>query len=515
MYDGFATLLNMSLSAGILVIVVLFLRFFLKKVPKKYICILWALVALRLLCPFSVSSGLSAFNLLNAERRSSSQVEFFQYNGKSEKPKLEFEVPVLVNDDQLQNRVTVEKHFSDLYFLTVMLVWFFGVLSMSGYALYGYVRLRKEVSASIPRKDNIYICDGLKSPFILGIIKPRIYLPSGMDETTNQYVIAHETAHLQRRDHWWKPFGYAILTVYWFHPFLWVGYKLFCQDIEAACDEKVIEGMDREAKAYYSQALLTCAINRRRITACPIAFGETDVKNRVKNVLHYKKPALWITVFMIVICIIFAICFLTAPKKVEDVKTSADDGNILGIDIDESETPSMHSLCYHVVDAFEADIDHDGKAEMFMIRDDEYSLGCVEIYRDDEETFSIQPFWSRDFSTSHAGNGILFLTNEDNEDYLVGVSLYVGQGFYTYSYQVFFVEGNSEIIIEENSYESENTPPDTKEMLDNIKKWVNGSSRLIYAADIDGFDSILYSMDDINGLLNELAQKKEGFANDF
>lgn len=315
MYEVFTKLLNMSLTASILVLIVIILRCVLKNAPKKYICILWALVAIRLICPFSISSAFSAYNVLGQENVSNGQVEYFEYNGKSEKPQLTFEVPVLVNDNYDPNSMTVGTKTSGIYMPTVVYIWLLGVIVMFSYAVASYSQLHKKVKASIKKDNHIYVCDEINSPFILGIIRPRIYLPSGISEKVRENVVAHEQAHIKRLDYIWKPLGFLLLTVYWFNPVMWVAFIFLCKDIEAACDEKVISTMDKESIVRYSEALFACAVRRRMITACPIAFGETGVKGRIKNVLNYKKPTFWIICISLIACIIVAVCFLTNPQK--------------------------------------------------------------------------------------------------------------------------------------------------------------------------------------------------------
>lgn len=318
MYELFTMLLNMSFTAGILVFVIIVLRLCLKKAPRKYICILWALIALRLICPVGIPSSLSLLNLMNMGINASGQINYFQYNGTTEKPSLIFDVPSLTEDHMSTDSMTVGKRTSDVYLPAAMYIWLFGVVIMLAYAVISYIQLKKQVSASVHRGGRIFVCDDIHSPFILGIISPRIYLPSGLNEKTKKNVIVHEFAHLERHDHWWKPFGYILLSGYWFNPVLWVAYILFCQDIEVACDEKVIADMDKDSIAGYSESLLACAVHRRMITVCPIAFGETDVKGRVKRVLTYKKPTFWSICVAIVTCIIAAVCLLTNPKGEED-----------------------------------------------------------------------------------------------------------------------------------------------------------------------------------------------------
>lgn len=314
MYDFFVKLLNMSFAAGVLVLVIVVLRLFLKKAPKKYLCILWALAALRLLCPFSISSSLSAFNLMDQATASDGQIEYFQYNGKTEKPMVEFTVPSLVEDDRSPESMTVGARTSDVYLPAVMKVWLVGVGLMLLHAFISYLRLRKKVAASIPLRDNVMISDDIQSPFILGVFRPTIYIPSGMDEAMLPYVLMHESAHIQRRDHWWKPLGYLLLCVHWFNPVIWLAYILFCRDIELSCDEKVIRNMNTKGKASYSQALLHCSLPRRRVLACPLAFGEVGIKERIKNVRSHRKPGFWIVLAVFAVCIAVAVCFLTNPE---------------------------------------------------------------------------------------------------------------------------------------------------------------------------------------------------------
>lgn len=356
MYEVFAKLLNMSLTASILVLIVIILRFAIKRAPRKYICILWALVALRLICPFSISSSVSAYNILHQDTISNGRIEYFEYNGKTEKPQLTFEVPALVNDNISPDSMTVGTQTSGLYMPTLVYIWVIGVIGMLAYAVVSFAHLRKEVRASIEKEVNIFMCDDINSPFILGIIRPRIYLPSGISEEVKENVIAHERAHIKRLDYIWKPLGFVLLSVYWFNPVMWIAYIFLCKDIETACDEKVISKMDKNHIASYSQALLVCASQRRMITACPIAFGETDVKGRIRKVLNYKKPAFWIIIASIIVCIIVGICFLTNPK-----------GN--NIKLLENASPSTSAMSFHYFDGKNTEIKwlYDEKEEQKII----------------------------------------------------------------------------------------------------------------------------------------------------
>lgn len=311
MYSLFVEMLNRNLTAGLLVLVILIVRFFMKNTPKKYSCLLWALVAVRLLCPFTLSSNLSAFNLMDDRTTHSGQVEFFEYNGKTEKPEVLFRHPTVSANEYTS--MYVEEKTSDLYLPTVVGIWTTGSSVMLLYAAFSYLELRRKVAASISYEKQVYICEEIPGPFIFGIFRPVIYLSSGLSEQIKKSVIAHERAHLSRKDHWWKPLSYVLLSMCWYNPMIWIAYILFCRDMEAACDEKVIAQMEKAERIAYSEALLACAIEKRFVNACPVAFGENDVKARVKRILYFKKPAVWVTGIVFVLICAVSILFLTNP----------------------------------------------------------------------------------------------------------------------------------------------------------------------------------------------------------
>ena len=312
----FLKLLNLSISASWLVLAVLVLRLVSKRSPKWMNVLLWGIVALRLVLPFSVESALSL--IPSAETVSPAAVQF------DPAPTITSGVSVIDN----AVNPSLSEHFSTvptasvnpLYVWTEIAgwVWLIGLGAMLLYALVSYLRLRRRVSVSLPIQDHIYLCDAISSPFILGVVKPHIYLPSGLDEVQRQNVLSHERAHLARRDHWWKPLGFALLAVYWFNPVLWLAYALLCRDIELACDERVIRTMDESAVKTYSTVLLACSMPRKAVITCPLAFGEVGVKERVKNALHYKKPAFWVVAASVAVCVVVAVCFLTNPPTDTD-----------------------------------------------------------------------------------------------------------------------------------------------------------------------------------------------------
>ncbi|MBQ6234626.1 MAG: M56 family metallopeptidase [Clostridia bacterium] len=324
----FLHLLNISITAGWIVLIVVLLRFVLKKAPKWTRVVLWGLVALRLILPVSIESVTSLVPSAETVKIESvtapvltsvneyNGVSFFYENVQGEQIVLQSGFPTL-NSAVNPTPEEAAEHFDTVAVLKTVAgwVWLGGAAAMLLYALISYLRLKHRVRASVLLEKGVYVCDEISDPFILGLIVPKIYLPSGMDEQTRAYVLAHERAHLKRFDHIWKPLGFLLLAVYWFNPLLWLAYILLCRDIELACDEKVVKELDDTGKAAYSEALVTASVSRRSIAACPLAFGETGVKSRVKSVLNYKKPAFWIILVALLAGIATAVCFLTVPKK--------------------------------------------------------------------------------------------------------------------------------------------------------------------------------------------------------
>ena len=317
----FVGTLNLAVAASWLIVVILLLRPLLKKfAPRWVLCALWAVVAVRLVCPVMLHSDLSVYRLAGDAVNANGQVTYFENTGfcgdVSYRPATLLPgvstptvTPSTVDDSapEVSADAVVQpstpSRFVDMNLLSI--AWAVGIYIIVMAALAGYLSLRSAVAASIPLEGNVYLCDNIKSPFILGVFRPRIYLTSGMDEAARDCVLRHERAHLRRWDHVWKPLGFVLLAVYWYNPLVWVAYILFCRDMELACDERVIRDMAAEERAVYSQALLDCSQGRRWVAACPLAFGEVGVKTRVKAVLWYKKPGFWVSV---------AVCFLTNPK---------------------------------------------------------------------------------------------------------------------------------------------------------------------------------------------------------
>ncbi len=315
MGEIFLKLLNRSIAAGWLIVAVVILRFCLQKAPKWVRCILWGIVAVRLICPFSIESVWSL--IPSAETLTPYTVRFAAH------PTVTSGISVL---DRIMNPVMSDvfapKGLTSVNPLYVWMyiagiVWLIGLALMLAYMFVSYVRLKYKIREAVLLRENIWICDTVQSPFILGLLKPRIYLSSSMDETQMPYVLVHEQAHLRRKDQWWKWLGYLLLAVYWFHPLVWVSYVLFCRDLESACDESGIHRLDMAEKKAYVQVLLDCHMHRPEVMNCPLAFGEIGVKSRVKAVLNYKKSSRWMMLTAVMICIVAAGCFLTDPVRAE------------------------------------------------------------------------------------------------------------------------------------------------------------------------------------------------------
>ncbi len=313
----FVKLLNMSISASVLILIAVLLRGVLRRSPKWIHCLLWGLVVVRLVCPLSFESSFSLAPRADfVETKLGVQREDGRYMNSAT------DVSKVLNDDldNAQNKNLANKGNADRQgdWKKISWTWFVGAVLLLSYAAISYLRFRKKVQASVRLRDGIYVCDNIRTPFILGVIRPGIYLPSDMDEVQTDNVIAHERAHLSRLDQVWKPLGYCLLAVYWFNPLCWLAYVLFCRDMELACDEKVIRDMDTEDKKVYSRVLLSFSDPSHRIAAGPLAFGEIGVKKRIQSVLNYRKPAFWMVGLAILALVVTSLCFLTNPKAAND-----------------------------------------------------------------------------------------------------------------------------------------------------------------------------------------------------
>lgn len=394
MDDVFLKLVNLSISASWLILAVLVLRVVLKKAPKWVMPLLWGVVALRLVCPFSIESALSL--IPSAETIPSEIVTETREPVLYEQATLDIVTnPTLPSAAEVP--VGVSRQQAQVDFNIYSVLWLAGMAALLVHALVSAGKLKRKLATAILLRDNIYESEFVDSPFVFGVVKPNIYLPMHMDEGTAAYVIAHECAHLARRDHWWKVLGYLVLALHWFNPLVWVAYILFCRDIELACDEKVVRGLDGAARADYSQALLSCAAPKRAVAACPLAFGEGNIKTRVKSALHYKKPAFWVAAAAVLAVVIMAVCFLTNPRSERGSLVWAQKLNAADVASIELYVPA------------------EGEARQYKKLDTEEMAQAVELINSSRGTYIEKP------ETVYAGLPVWFLlTMDDGTVHAVG-----------------------------------------------------------------------------------------------
>lgn len=319
----FLYLVNRSITTGFLILAVMALRLLFRKLPKGPQCLLWALVGLRLALPFSLESAASL--IPQAEPIPAQAVVQGAPAVISQSSTVIKEVP-LSQAAQTAQAVPAAVQAIDpfqTFFLVCSVLWLAGLGAMLLYGLLSYGRLRRKLSVCIRLEDNIYLCDGIASPFILGLFRPKIYLPSGLEETARPYVLAHERAHLVHGDPWWKCIGFGLLSVYWFHPLVWIAYCLFCRDLEMACDERAVREMSPAERKSYACTLLACAASKSTFSACPVAFSQNSVKQRIANILQKKTTQIWVLALACVLAVGILWCFVTEPKNAEPESSPA------------------------------------------------------------------------------------------------------------------------------------------------------------------------------------------------
>lgn len=326
-YTFMPKLFNMSLTASVAIVLVILLRLMLKKAPKVISYALWGVVLFRLLCPVSIGSNFSVYNLFDAPAQESgtitSVIEYVPSNiVHTEYPSVALPVPGIsdvINDalPQGQEQLVADPLEAPMSFATY--VWMIGVLVMAIYSIASYIRLRRKLSVVVPLRDNIFIADDIKSPFVVGLFRPKIYLPCNLGDKEQEYIILHEQHHIKRLDHVMKALAFLALAIHWFNPLVWVAFILASKDMEMSCDEAVIRKIGGDVRSDYSASLLTLATGRRIIAGTPLAFGEGDTKGRINNLSKWKKPAVWVVIVAVIACIILAVCLLTNPEAKQDL----------------------------------------------------------------------------------------------------------------------------------------------------------------------------------------------------
>ena len=505
-------IVEMSIAASWLILAVILLRLFLTKAPKGFRYVLWALVAIRLICPFSIESSFSlvpdtnGFLSVETPEVEVPEVEALEQNigqnttvpgttpsvpstnpgNQGTMPEVPGTTPSVpdpepsvpsapvVPDVTPSAPVTSAEPITDTIELADVLPWAWavGAVLMLVYMVISYVRLWNRVKISVPVGEKIYICDEIKSPFIFGVVRPSIYVPSHIERNQMTYILAHEREHLRCLDHMWKPIGFVLLAVHWFNPLVWVAYVLMCRDLELACDERVIRHMDTSEKRNYSETLLACSSPGHYISACPVAFGEIGIKERIKRVFSYKKPTFWVVATALLLCVMVGVCFMTDPSRAQDpgeLETETESESETDTE-DPVNTPvANEKVLYETT----ADLNHDGIDD--LVRTIVYSenqtfdlespanAAYIQVFAGvGEGKYENTPCYTSDFcSTSHNANGTYCLTEKDDKDYLMYSNMYEQQGEAYYEYCVFYFNkdnGNNIVELEQANKTFATTP---------------------------------------------------------
>ncbi len=342
MYTLFPQILNMSLSASIVMVFVLIARLLLKKTPKIFSYALWAVVLFRLLCPVSISSNLSLLNVFDAPFSEAGSVEYIPTDiVHTENPQVTIPVPGIsefINENLPQGEEQLVADPLEVPMAVATLVWLIGMLALLLHSIISLIKLHRKLIGAVPLRDNVYLADHIASPFVMGLLRPEIYLPSTLTEQEQTYIIQHEQHHIRRFDPIIKILAFASLCVHWFNPLMWLAFVLSCKDMEMSCDEAVMKAMDGDIRAEYSTSLLSLATGRKIFAGTPLAFGEGNTKSRIKNVMNYKKPTFLVIIIVFISCIIMAVCFLTNPVEEQDL-SFLNYNNLLSTAMDEEQLP--------------------------------------------------------------------------------------------------------------------------------------------------------------------------------
>lgn len=348
----FTVICERGISAGYVILAVIVLRLLFRKSPRWVMGILWALVAIRLICPIVVESPFSVvpkgplFDKETSNLKSEQEVQQINnlpdQNQTAGKQVAEIKEHTAKQDETKDFWTDKRKTDSKKMLSTI---WLLGMLVLTGYGIFGSLRVEYQLRFAVPVEQQIWECDTIHTSFLWGLFHPRIYLPSGMNEETKRYVIRHERAHQKRGDHWWKVIGYVLLVIYWFQPLMWIAYWIFGRDIEYACDEHVIGNLSFAERKEYAQALLLCGSGKSRRLAGPLAFGGLGVKPRIKNVLSYQKPGRGKIAISLLVCVVVSVCFLTNPKDVNGMDAEKHPVNMeAGRQLDHVLSDKMHMV---------------------------------------------------------------------------------------------------------------------------------------------------------------------------
>ena len=318
MQVAFARILNMSLTGSIVIAVVLLARLFLKRAPKIYSYALWAVVLFRLLCPLSITAGLSVLKPIPVTMRTTPGVSSIVYQPVQQALSRGGYVPAVqqqpVSDQESEQ---AEPEMTALQIAAY--VWLTGASVMAIYSVVQYLMLRHRLVGAAPYREEVYLADHITTPFVLGVLRPKVYLPSETPEGERAFIIAHERHHIRRHDPLWKLLGYAALCLHWFNPLVWLAFALAGKDMEMSCDEAVIRLLGEDVRAEYSQALLRLATHKKIITGMPLAFGEGDTKGRVMNMAKWKEPKLWVSLICLLLCTAILVACAVNPETADSI----------------------------------------------------------------------------------------------------------------------------------------------------------------------------------------------------
>lgn len=322
-YTFLPILLNMSLTASVVIVFVLLLRLLLQKAPKVISYALWGIVLFRLLCPISIGSGLSLFGLLDTPvvtsgTLASSIVYIPSDIVHTEYPSVVLPAPGIgeaISETLPQGEEQLAADPLEAPTAIATDIWMAGVVAMGIYAVVSYLRLRRKLITASLVRENIYLADEITSPFVMGLIHPKIYLPSSLGEREQSYVVMHEQHHIRRLDHIVKVLAFIALSIHWFNPLVWFAFMMAGKDMEMSCDEAVVRKMGDGVLADYAASLLSLATGKHIIAGMPLAFGEGDTKGRIRNLANWKQPASWVVLAAVIACAILAICLLTNPQS--------------------------------------------------------------------------------------------------------------------------------------------------------------------------------------------------------
>lgn len=310
----FAKILNMSLTGSIVIAVVLLARLCLKRLPKIYSYALWAVVLFRLLCPLSITAGLSVLKPIPVT--TTPGISSVSYQPVQQAVSYSRAVAQAQQEQSAVQEAEEPKRAASPMEIAAY-VWLGGASIMALYSVAQYLALRRRLAEAMPYQEEVYLADSIVSPFVIGVFRPQIYLPSDTPEEERRFILAHERHHIRRGDHIWKLLGYAALCLHWFNPLVWLAFCLAGKDMEMSCDEAVIKQLGENVRADYSQALLRLATHKKAIAGMPLAFGEGDTKSRVRNMARWKKPKVWVSALCVIVCIVIAAACALNPKQSE------------------------------------------------------------------------------------------------------------------------------------------------------------------------------------------------------